>query len=55
MMDSGFLPQWAVILEAANHDPLRAMEIEAKVSQTWWSRYSFVRGLRADRSRKDMS
>jgi hypothetical protein len=32
-------PQWHFILEAAGFDPLRAMEIEGRVSQEWWERW----------------
>jgi len=36
---SGTPPIWAVILEAANYDPLRAQEIEERVNAQWWSRW----------------
>lgn len=32
-------PLWASILSAANGDPLRAMEIEERVSEEWWARW----------------
>jgi hypothetical protein len=30
------VPIWALILEAAQGDPLRASEIEANLTQEWW-------------------
>jgi len=32
-------PLWALLLEAADGDPLRAMEIEENVSAEWWYRW----------------
>jgi len=35
-----------LILEAAKQDPLRAQEIEEKVSRTWWVRWTVNRRAR---------
>lgn len=32
-------PLWASILLAANGDPLRAQEIEERVTEEWWERW----------------
>ena len=36
-------PLWLVILEAARFDPLRAQEIEAGLSEDWWTNYMVYR------------
>jgi len=33
------VPTWLMILEAADHDPLRAQEIEDQVTARWWHRW----------------
>ena len=33
------VPLWVSILQAASGDPLRAQELEEKLSATWWRRY----------------
>ena len=32
-------PIWAIILDAAGGDPLRAQKIEENITGYWWSRY----------------
>ncbi len=39
---------WAVVLEAANGDPLRAMQMEVELSEEWWVRYVQARRARAE-------
>jgi len=34
------------LLEAANYDPLRAMEIEEGISEEWWTRWFYDREMR---------
>jgi hypothetical protein len=41
-------PEWAIILEAAHGDPLRAQEIEESVSAEWWHRWLADRNTRAE-------
>lgn len=33
------LPLWVVILDAAEGDPLRAQEMEERLSREWWERW----------------
>lgn len=33
------VPMWVAVLEAAGGDPLRAMEIEERISEEWWERW----------------
>ena len=40
------VPDWVLVLEAAGHDPLRAMEIEEKLSREWWDRWLWDREQR---------
>ena len=42
------VPSWVAILEAAEGDPLRAMEIEEEISQEWWERYALWNKLKAE-------
>lgn len=44
-------PLWHFVLEAAHHDPLRAQEIEAGVSQYWWECYLADRDARITAAR----
>jgi len=37
------LPLWVLCLEAAGGDPLRAQEIEERVSERWWARLMVYR------------
>lgn len=37
------VPLWLIILEAAKFDPLRAQEIEAGLSEEWWTHYMVYR------------
>jgi len=49
----GFPPEWALILEAAGYDPLRAMEIEERIDQEWWQRWLVDRDARVSAQNKD--
>ncbi len=40
-------PLWALVLEAAGMDPLRAQVIEDQVSAEWWMRYVTYRRAEA--------
>lgn len=46
------VPLWLMTLEAAGYDPLRAMEIEERVSQEWWDRYLLDRDQRIKRANR---
>jgi hypothetical protein len=46
-------PTWALILEAAGWDPLRAQEIEKHLSQTWWARWLIEREQRIIKAKKE--
>ena len=39
MGQTGVVPRWYLILQAANFDPLRAQEIVESVSGEWWMNY----------------
>jgi len=43
-----------IILEAAGHDPLRAMEIEEQCTEEWWARYLVDRDARVETQNKDL-
>jgi len=34
-----YVPQWVLILQAADFDPLRAQEIEERLTGRWWNYY----------------
>jgi hypothetical protein len=42
------VPLWVIILNAAGGDPLRAMEIEERISQEWWERMGEYNSIKAD-------
>ena len=44
------MPTWILLLEAAGYDPLRAMEIEDKISQEWWERWMLDRDMRVKKA-----
>lgn len=37
------MPQWFIVLEAAGWDPLRAQDMEERLTQAWWERYRVFR------------
>jgi len=41
-----------LILEAAGYDPLRAQEIEERLTQEWWDRWIVDRDVRVKQTRK---
>ncbi|MFA5457715.1 MAG: hypothetical protein WC261_08815, partial [Synergistaceae bacterium] len=45
----GSPPYWAVVLEAAGYDPLRAQEMEEKLTEIWWERWLVDRNERVFR------
>lgn len=54
----GEVPLWVMVLEAAGGDPLRAQEMEERLSQLWWDRWMTNRKYRVqaeERERKRMA